>query len=53
MPKLNQMITVSGDSKVAVREFGNLAQVSYDQETYYKAVKGDKVDELFCQILNA
>ena len=53
MPKLDSMITVSGDSKLALREFGNLAQVNYDQQTYYRAVKGDKVDELFCQILNA
>lgn len=30
-----------------------MAKVNYDRQTYYQAVKGDKVDELFCQILNA
>ena len=30
-----------------------MAKVNYDRQTYYQAVKGDKVDELFCEILNA
>ena len=52
MPRLDQ-IHVTGDSDAAIKEFKNLAMVNYDKKTFYQAVRGDKIDELFCQILNS